>query len=153
MSCGSRCEKRSAYRPDGNQCPVYKMADGRHFTDYRPHFELNNTHVNSTNGNYNSYEYRMFLQHNAEKLMDENRGVAYEDNVCKPCYDFNQDGTMLPEKYKTQCTEHSCTFDPNSTNGLGTGRNYNVKSNTPLMNDKEQKVVPQQGFLSFLWGN
>ena len=44
-----------------------RMADGRHFTDYRPNCHLNNR-IQTENQVSNSYEYRMFLTRNASDL-------------------------------------------------------------------------------------
>ena len=44
------------------------MADGRHFTDYRPNCHANNL-VRANNAVLNSHEYRMFLTHNANKII------------------------------------------------------------------------------------
>jgi len=56
-------------------CPI-KMADGRSFTDYRPRCMVNSelmTDVSKNNMIKSSYESRVFLQENAEKLMERNR--------------------------------------------------------------------------------
>jgi hypothetical protein len=60
------------------------MDDGRHFTDYRPNCHLENL-VRENNNTLNSFQYRMFLTHNAEHLMDLNRKFACELNCCGPC--------------------------------------------------------------------
>ena len=57
-----------------------RMADGRHFTDYRPSCELNND-ISRDNNLNNSLDIRLFLQRNAEKLMDVNRNMACEKIV------------------------------------------------------------------------
>ena len=66
MASCDKCE-RKPNTVDG-QCPVYNMADGRHFTDYRPRCVQNNSMVNTATNVLNSYEYRMYLQHNAKKI-------------------------------------------------------------------------------------
>ena len=148
MSCDKNCVRKgtnsnlvanNSNRIDG-QCPVYNMHDGRHFTDYRPRTEFNNSIVKSTNGSMNSYEYRMNLQHNAGKIMDDLRTYNYNENVCVPCYGFDQYGTMLPELNKVQCNEFTCTTSGYNPNGLGQGRDYNVNSNHPMMKHQEKSV-------------
>ena len=49
-----------------------RMADGRHFTDYRPTFDLN-TKIQNDNNVDTSYNYRMLLTNNAEQIMELNR--------------------------------------------------------------------------------
>lgn len=151
-SCDNNCQKVSG-RING-QCPVYNMADGRHFTDYSPRCVLNNSIVNSTNGLMNSYDYRRYLQQNAEKIMEDLQKERYEQTVCVPCYDYNEAGTMLPEKNKFNCNEYSCELQDNSTDGIGTGRDYNIKTRNPMLNpDKASgvKVVKDEGgFFGFL---
>ena len=64
-------------------CPP-RMADGRHFTDYRPSCDVNNLIIANT-GTLSSFDYRMYLIENAEKLMDINRMYTVEKNACGPC--------------------------------------------------------------------
>ena len=124
MSSCEKCERQPS-RIDG-QCPVYNMTDGRQFNDYRPRCELNSAELPNNSGVMNSYEYRMYLQHNAEKIMKDNQSVAGDNNKCDPCFDFNEDGTMAPELNKFQCDANVCTLNNNNPAGVGTGRNFNV---------------------------
>ena len=62
MDTGS-CSKTSNNKFFG--CPP-RMDDARHFTDYRPNCHLNNT-LKANNKTFNSFQYRMFLTHNANK--------------------------------------------------------------------------------------
>ena len=48
------------------------MDDGRHFTDYRPNCHLNNL-MRANQQTNNSFQYRMFLTHNANHIMQQNR--------------------------------------------------------------------------------
>ena len=77
-------------------CPP-RMDDGRHFTDYRSNCHINNL-VRSNNAISNSHQYRMFLTHNGERLMNLNRAYATQKNNCGDC-----DETMLPEQTSTSC--------------------------------------------------
>ena len=55
-------------------CPL-KMSDGRPFTDYRPRCAINAdlmTDLDKNNMIKSSYESRMYLQHNAEKIIEAN---------------------------------------------------------------------------------
>ena len=145
MSSCEKCERQPS-RIDG-PCPVYNMSDGRHFTDYRPRCELNSAELANNSGVLNSYEYRMYLQHNAEKLMKQNEEFSEENNKCVPCFDFNEAGTMLPEQNKTQCNANTCNTTLNDSAGLGTGRNYNVPTNNPTLSN--QPGVSTETFLNF----
>ena len=122
MATCNKCE-RKPLTPNEN-CPVYNMDDGRHFTDYRPRCAQNNSMLN--NNVMNSYEYRMYLQKNAKNLMSQNKKIAQNNNKCEPCFDFSAEGTMLPEAYQFQCNAKTCNLNENASYGIGTGRNYNV---------------------------
>lgn len=138
MASCTKCERK----PTNTGCPVYNMDDGRHFTSYVSRCVLNNNAAGSNA--MNSYEYRMYLQHNAEKIMKDNQNVAGDNNKCEPCFDFNEDGTMAPELNKFQCDANVCTLNNNNPAGIGTGRNFNV----PKRGDNV-KVVPKENFMSF----
>ena len=141
MASCKTCE-RKPNRVDG-QCPVYNMDDGRHFTDYRPRCVQNNNAAGNS-GVMNSYEYRMYLQHNGEKIIKQNQNVANENNKCVPCYDLNEEGTMLPEVNKFQCDANTCSLNNNQSHGIGTGRNHKVPRR-----GGEDKVVTKEAFLNF----
>ena len=73
-----------------NNSPIYKdcpprLADGgRAFCDFRP--GCNSEHmVQLQNGLTNSYDYRMWLQSNAEDIMNFNRAYTMKKNHCRPC--------------------------------------------------------------------
>ena len=123
----------SCYKTSDNKffgCPP-RMADGRHFTDYRPNCYVNNL-IRAENGLQNSFQYRLFLSQNAEQLMDINRGHACQKNCCSPCGEQFQVGTMLPEVNKWVCDKHTCRLIGNDANGLGTGRVYSQEKCTNL---------------------
>ena len=115
------CKKTSDNRHFS--CPS-RMSDGRHFTDYRPQCTLNNQ-IRAQNNNLSSYDYRMHLTKNAEKIMAGNRQNADAQNRCGPCVEPYYKGTMLPEKYIVNCDGEKCTTTLNDPNGLGHGRKYN----------------------------
>tara|TARA_B100000497_G_C7374182_1_gene240654 strand:- start:34 stop:450 length:417 start_codon:yes stop_codon:yes gene_type:complete len=138
MASCTKCERK----PTNTGCPVYNMDDGRHFTSYVSRCVLNNNAAGSNA--MNSYEYRMYLQHNAEKIMKDNQSVAGDNNKCDPCFDFNEDGTMAPELNKFQCDANVCTLNNNNPAGIGTGRNFNVPKR-----GNDVKVVPKENFMSF----
>ena len=113
------------YKTSNNKyfnCPP-RMADGRHFTDYRPSCYLENL-TRSTNNINNSLQYRIFLQHNANSLMDTNRSYACQKNCCGPCQKPYDIGTMLPEQTKVICNTNNCSTRVNEPQGLGQGRQY-----------------------------
>ena len=108
-----------------------RMADGRHFTDYRPNFETNNN-IETDNDVPTSHDYRMFLETNAEKIMELNKKHTYIKNGVFGCIKPNQIGTMLPEKTKVKCNLNKCEVVHNYDNGIGQGRMYNTKPNACL---------------------
>lgn len=66
--------------------PKFVMSDGRMFTDYTPSCELNKN-IQQKYNIQNSHEYKKFLQHNGEKLINEMfKCVEEEDSkVCPVC--------------------------------------------------------------------
>ena len=94
-------------------CPPI-MGDGRHFTDYRPSCYVNNL-IRMVNNVPKSYEYRQFLIHHAEELMEVNREYNYMKNGCPSCnakpIDFNRE--CLVDVNVSRCS----IKDPN---GIGT---------------------------------
>ena len=93
-------------------CPP-RMADGRQFTDYRPNSYVNDL-VRYSNNVMSSYNYRLFLTNNAEKLMQINNEYIYEKSKCVPC-------NATPIGFNTQCSVNkdysTCYVD--DCNGLG----------------------------------
>jgi len=119
-----KCYKTSNNKYFG--CPP-RMDDGRHFTDYRSNCYVNNL-AKSNNKTYNSFQYRMFLTQNANKIMDLNRGLSCQKNCCGPCEKPYETGTMLPEKNVQTCNTGTCTVNRLNNRGLGLGRSYSEKS-------------------------
>lgn len=108
--------------PKPHEC-MLMMQDGRSFTDYRPRctiqYQMKNEKMK------NSYDSRMFLMNNAEKMMQVNREIVAEKNACNTCFNHDQNGTMLPEQNFVTCDKNTCTHTNNvNPNGLGTGRIY-----------------------------
>lgn len=119
------CENGVCYKASNNKyfgCPP-RMADGRHFTDYRGSCFVNNS-IRVNNEVFNSYQYRMFMEHNAQKMMVENRTSACKKNCCGPCKEPFETGTMLPEKTIYSCDKNKCSQELNDPNGLGMGTSY-----------------------------
>ena len=117
----SNCYKTSDNKHP--ECPP-RMADGRHFTDYRPNCHVNDL-LRADNQISNSFQYRVFLQQNAGEIMDKHREIACAKNCCSPCGGGNGEGenfentTMLPEKYMQVCNENTCKVLLNDVNGVG----------------------------------
>lgn len=54
---------------------LFKMEDGRQFTDYRPRNVLDST-IRAQNKIKNNFDYRMFLTNNATKVLHNFRYAA-----------------------------------------------------------------------------
>ena len=93
-----------------------RMADGRHFTDYRPNCHVNNM-MRNNNEIYNSFDYRLFLSRNADNIMDANRKHAHLKNAVTKCKQPYETGTMLPEQDRVLCDKHNCKVIENNKNG------------------------------------
>ena len=108
-----------------------RMADGRHFTDYRPNEFLNNMIIKDNNVE-DSYNYRQFLIQNGDKIMELNWKHAYLKNGSFNCKKPYPQGTMLPEQDKVKCDLNRCNIVSNNKNGLGRGRVYTEEENELL---------------------
>lgn len=118
MSCKS-CDDPKAV------CPS-RMSDGRAFTDYRPrcavHAELMGA-LRSQGQVRSAYESRMYLQKNAERLMEKQRAAAVERLApCAPC--TSPANTMLPLRYVVRCDGVSCERTEVDPRGLGDSVQY-----------------------------
>lgn len=100
-----------------------KMQDGRSFTDYRPNCTLNNM-VSSSNNTQSSYEYRMFLQRNGNKLRNQIVDYNYKMNGCNDC-----GNTLLAEQSNLNCNSNGCSKTINDLNGLGMGKSNGTVDN------------------------
>lgn len=109
-----------------------RMSDGRHFTDYRPSFELNKK-ISDDNELGDSYTYRQFLIDNAEQLMDINKKHSFMMNGNTECVQPFAQGTMLPEAQKMVCDMKSCKVVDNYENGIGMGRVYTQDPNASCL--------------------
>ena len=123
----------SNYKTTNNKffnCPP-RMDDARHFTDYRPNCHVNNL-LRTNNAIMNSHEYRMFLTHNAEKLMEIHNKHNYAKNGVFNCKEPYETGTMLPEIDRVLCNNDNCSLIKVDENGLGRGRQYSQDPNAIL---------------------
>ena len=106
-------------------CPL-RMSDGRSMTDYRPKCIVNYDLMNKMEENNlvkSSYDTRMYLQKNADKIMNEDMKKTMSNLVpAIPCKKLVGNGTLLPEKYLVTCNATSCSRTLFDENGLGDGR-------------------------------
>ena len=101
-----------------------KMSDGRNFTDYR-HNNYISCHIQKNNQIKNSYDYKIFLQNNAEKIMKLNYEYACQKNCTKECP--NQ--VTIPLKEIINCNKNICQKKIINPKGMGTSVNYgNINS-------------------------
>jgi hypothetical protein len=107
-------------------CPL-KMSDGRSFTNYEPRCArnayLNNLLVQNNMVN-SSYEQRVFLQNNYEKIVEEERKKSLNNLLpCIPCNAgelINETNKELDNKYYVYCDNVSCRKEEGNIQGLGT---------------------------------
>lgn len=119
MSCCS-----STY--DNKNCPL-KMADGRVFTNYQPRC-IRNGHLNemlsANNLTNSSYEQRLFLQRNSEKIMEQERQMVFDQLLpCIPCNKgelINEKNPELDNKFNVYCDNVNCYTKEINPQGLGT---------------------------------
>ena len=128
----------SCYRSSNNKFfnSPSRMADGRLFTDYRPNYELNR-YIEEENKIKNTHDYRTFLSRNAEDIIKKNKEYIFRKNGMVNCSQPYHVGTMLPEKTRVVCNQHTCHEVVVDPNGHGQGREYvTTESNeilSPLM--------------------
>ena len=63
-----------------SKCPAF-MDDSRLFTNYLPNSKLN-TYITKINNITNNDEYRVFLQKNASKIMDNEKKFIEDNKKC-----------------------------------------------------------------------
>lgn len=117
----------SCYRSSNNRYfnSPSRMSDGRNFTDYRSSYELNK-HIIEKNKIANTHDFRMFLNRNGDNIIKENnKYIAMMSGSfnCKQPYEV---GTMLPEKTRLVCNQHTCKEVLVNENGIGQGREYSL---------------------------
>ena len=124
MSCKSGCDA-----PRKGATCASRMSDGRAFTDYRPRCAVNAELYNKIKGANmvaSSYESRIYLQQNAEALMQENFQASMSTLLpCAPCpRPFSDPGTELPAQYVVKCDAVACERTLVIPHGLGDARSY-----------------------------
>ena len=114
-----------------------RMHDGRQFTDFRPNAEMNRF-IEEGNKIKNTHDYRLFLSRHGDELIKRNKEYIYLKNGQNKCKKPYHIGTMLPEKTRVVCDQHTCSIVEVDKNGIGQGREYvSEESNkllSPLMN-------------------
>lgn len=109
-----------------------RMADGRLFTDYRPNNEMNRF-IEDSNKIKNTHDYRIFLSRNGEALIEKNREYIFLKNGQNKCMKPYEVGTMLPEKTRVLCDQHTCKIVNIDENGVGQGREYVTEKSNELL--------------------
>jgi hypothetical protein len=99
------------------------ISDGREFTDYRPNCEMNN-HVIDENKISNIHDYRLYLINNAEDIIEAHNKYYFSKNGRVSCKQPYEKGTMLPERTRVLCDQHTCRRILVDENGIGEGREY-----------------------------
>jgi len=115
---------------DNKNCPL-KMDDGRVFTNYQPRC-IRNAYLNEmlkiNNMVSSSYEQRLFLQRNAEKIMEEERkSILQQLMPCIPCNKgelINETNPELDNKFNVYCDGVTCYNKLTNDKGLGTTKAF-----------------------------
>lgn len=126
-------------QPEERFCP--HMSDGgRMFTDFRPRCNK------ITNQGMSSYDMRMHLINNADKLINADRADLHTRLGCAPCFCYEQPGTVPPNQSELVCNNRTCALKMTNPCGVGTGRSntsLNVKFDAGFM---EVPLYPINGF-------
>ena len=132
----------SCYKTSNNRFfnGTSRMSDGRNFTDYRPNFEMN-AHLMNNTKLVNSYDYRMFLNRNAENIMKKSHEYYFMKNGAFDCQKPYEVGTMLPEKTRVVCNNHRCEVKLINENGFGEGREYVTNPPNSILDPLEEPEV------------
>lgn len=113
-------------------CPA-RMSDGRLFTNYSSRCAIQAAVLPSglrdaSATGLDSYQTRQYMIHNADAIIQTQRGLASCAARCKPC---GKD-TMLPEFEIDSCDLLKCTRTPTNSavRGLGLGRDHGHATGT-----------------------
>jgi hypothetical protein len=87
-----------------------RMADGRQFTDYR-----SSCYVNLPEQSMTTYQYRQFLKHNAEKIMNNFETINEHISGCDVCSDYD----IVQPHLALTCDGESCNRSINDHAGVG----------------------------------
>jgi len=95
-----------------------RMADGRQFTDYKSNGFMN-LHEQELK---NTLEYRLYLQNNAENIMDNNYNIIASINECSDCPGYQ----IVDTKSLLTCSKESCVEELKNKSGIGYDIQYVV---------------------------
>jgi hypothetical protein len=105
------------------------MSDGRVFTNYEPRCARNaylNNLLEKNNVVKSSYEQRLFLQNNYDKIVEEERNLVLNRlSPCIPCNKgelINETTPELDNKYMVYCDGVNCYKNLHNDKGLGTSK-------------------------------
>lgn len=93
-------------------CPP-RMADGRHFTDYRPRCKVTNELLKDS-GSKGSHNLRMYLTRNTNTLLKKIRKNNSSKNGCGPCQEppvFSEIDTEHVNKELNCCADNNSLFN------------------------------------------
>ena len=94
-----------------------RMNDGRQFTDFR-----SSCYVNLPEQSMSTYQYRLYLKHNAEKIMNNSVGINENISTCSQCSDYD---IVKPDLALT-CDGNNCLSQINKD---AAGGEYYVDNN------------------------
>lgn len=117
------CAKQNVSDNKHSTCPA-RMSDGRLFTNYNSRCAIMASVVPEADTGHpsgmDSYTMRQYMIHNAEAIINNQRGAASCVAHCGPCKD-----TMLPESQIDSCDPVHCVRrSTGAPGGLGLGRDY-----------------------------
>ena len=87
-----------------------RMSDGRQFTDYR-----SSCYINLPEQNMTTFQYRQFLKHNAEKIMNNFETINEHVSGCDVCSDYD----IVQPYLALTCNGEQCTRQINDHAGVG----------------------------------
>jgi len=87
-----------------------RMSDGRQFTDYR-----STCYLNMPEQKMSTHQYRLFLKHNAEKIMKNFNDINETISGCSECSDYE----IVPSYLGVTCDGEQCNREININSGVG----------------------------------
>ena len=108
-------------------CPA-RMDDGRTFTDYRPSCSVDDM-IRYSNNVMSSYEYRQFLIHNADNIMNVNMQYTVDKVGMSNC-----NAPEIPFKTVCDVNKQYAKCSPTNLNGIGI-KNIITKENNQEFNE------------------
>lgn len=84
-----------------------------------------------TSDGKSSYEYRMEMMANADKIIRTERESVF-GGIPPPKFPYSSNGTCLPELNQNDCNGRTCSITQVTSSGLGMGHRDNVKPITTM---------------------